>query len=562
MKPKLKPAQWAEKIKNRAFVLNIVMDGVAITNITDGNSFHHARKPHFDAIRKEFCSRELFAHGTYVGMPSDDDMGNSEVGHNAIGSGKIYSQGAKLVDESIETGDLFQKETWKELISNAKQGAFHCIALLSDGNVHSHIRHLERLTEMAAKEGCKKIFLHALLDGRDTPPRSAQTYVERIEKHFHYVQQTYGVVCAFASGGGRMNMIMDRYNADWGMIEKGWRVMVEGQGDIYPNAIAALEDLRKRFDCDDQYLPPFLIEDPNKEGIPIATIQDKDTVLLCNFRGDRALEICRAFDDQEVDGKKVPIKKNKEVNVHFYGIMLYDGDLNIPQKYLVSPPEIKETMGEYIVNSGLHLFAISETQKYGHVTYFWNGNKSGKFDEEKETYIEIPSDNVPFDQCPWMKSAEITDATIKLLQTKRYRFGRINYPNGDMVGHCGDFEAARMSVEAVDLCLGRLLKEVKRLNGIAIITADHGNCDEMYEVDKKNHCLKKKDGQSIIKTSHTLNPVPFVIYDPLYRGEYKLKSLKDEEMSNAGIANIAATTIELMGFCAPEGYKPSLIQWM
>lgn len=552
MSLKLKPAPWQEKVKNRSFVLNIILDGVGISEVKEGDAFHHAKKPHFDSIKNNFLYRELFAHGPYVGMPSESDMGNSEVGHNAIGSGVIYDQGAKLIDQSLKSGNLFSGEVWKKLIAQSKNRALHCIALLSDGNVHSHISHLEKITEMAAKEGCKKIFLHALLDGRDTPPRSALTYISQIEKHFSSIEKKYQSTCKIASGGGRMNIVMDRYEADWSMIERGWQTIVEGKGDLYENATDAVTHLRKHFDCDDQYCPPFVI---GKQGTPLAPVEDGDGVLLCNFRGDRALEICRAFTQD-----KVPFKKNKNVDVFFCGMMLYDGDLLIPKDYLVSPPQIKNTMGQYLVENSIKLFAVSETQKYGHVTFFWNGNRSGMFDEKLETYIEVKSDNVPFDQRPWMKAAEITDHTIDLLNTSQYRFGRINYPNGDMVGHTGDFEAARMAIEATDLSLGRLLKTIKKLNGMAIVTADHGNCDEMYEVDKKQKCLKKLDGEYVVKTSHTLNPVPFIIYDPLYNNEYTLKAIEGK-MSKAGIANIAATTFELMGFLPPENYEPSLIKW-
>lgn len=548
---KLKSAPWQERMKNRSFVLNVILDGVGISQVKQGDAFAHAHKPHFDSIKNNFAYRELFAHGPYVGMPSEEDMGNSEVGHNAIGGGIIYDQGAKLIDRSIKSGALFSGEVWKKLIAQAKNHSLHCIALLSDGNVHSHISHLEKITEMAAKDGCKKIFLHALLDGRDTPPRSALTYIEQIEKHFSSIEKKYQSTCKIASGGGRMNIVMDRYEADWSMVDRGWQTIVEGKGELCENATDAVTELRQRFDCDDQYCPPFVIG----KDAPLAPVEDGDGVLLCNFRGDRALEICRAFTEE-----KVPFKKNKDVDVFFCGMMLYDGDLMIPKHYLVSPPEIKNTMGQYLVENGIKLFAVSETQKYGHVTFFWNGNRSGKFDEKLETYVEVKSDNVPFDQRPWMKAAEITDHAIELLRSSKYRFGRINYPNGDMVGHTGDFQAARMAIEATDLCLGRLLETVKKLNGLAIVTADHGNCDEMYEVDKKQKCLKKLNGNTIVKTSHTLNPVPFIIYDPLYKNEYSLKPIEGK-MSKAGIANIAATTFELMGFVPPDNYEPSLIQW-
>ena len=235
----------------------------------------------------------------------------------------------------------------------------------------------------------------------------------------------------------------------------------------------------------------------------------------------------------------------------------YDGDLHIPSHYLVSPPEITNTMSEYLVASGVPSLAISETQKYGHVTYFWNGNRSGKFSEELETYIEIPSDVVPFEQRPWMKCAEITDKLIECLESGKYRYLRVNFPNGDMVGHTGNFLATECSMEALDLQLARILPVLDRLGGAAIITADHGNADEMYEIDKKTGAPKaSKDGTFKAKTSHTLNPVPCIIYDNFTAGEYRVKT----ERSDFGLSAVAATTVKLLGYEPPAMWDEAIVE--
>jgi 2,3-bisphosphoglycerate-independent phosphoglycerate mutase len=274
-------------------------------------------------------------------------------------------------------------------------------------------------------------------------------------------------------------------------------------------------------------------------------------VVFFNFRGDRAIEISRAFEEAHLaqfDRVRVP-------KVVYAGMLEYDGDLHIPKRYLVSPPEIRNTMGEALAASGVSQLAVSETQKFGHVTYFWNGNRSGKFDDKLETWIEIPSDRVSFDERPWMKAAEATDAMIEQLRTGKFRAGRMNYANGDMVGHTGNLRAATMAIEAVDLELGRLLKVIDEMNGMAIVTADHGNADEMFELDKKTgKPLYAKDGRVKAKTSHTLNPVPCIFY-----GKHHGALAIDGE--GFGLSNIAATTVNLLGYKAPENWDRSIVKF-
>ena len=548
---KLTPSKIFKGVKGP--VLTIVMDGVGLAPDTISNAVKGAYTPNLDFLMANYPMVALKAHGTAVGLPSDDDMGNSEVGHNALGAGQVFAQGAKLVSNSIASGKMFASATWQELIENVKKnnGTLHFLGLFSDGNVHSHIDHLKAMLVEAKKEGVGKVRVHILLDGRDVGETSALDYILPFEDFLGTLRAPDFDVC-IASGGGRMQITMDRYEANWAMVEAGWKTHVLGQGRQFASAAEAVETYRKELHVIDQDLPAFVIA---KDGKPLGTIEDGDSVIFYNFRGDRSIEISRTFDAPEgafdkFDRVRVPAVK-------FAGMLEYDGDLHIPKKYLVSPPEITNTMGEYLSGTGIPVLAMSETQKYGHVTYFWNGNKSGKFDEKLETYIEIPSDVVPFDQRPWMKCAEITDKLIECLQSGKYKVLRVNFPNGDMVGHTGSLAATRCSMEALDLQLGRILPVVDALGGVAIITADHGNADEMFEMDKKTGQPKvDKNGKMKAKTSHTLNPVPCIFYDNTEAREHYTVKLNGK----FGLSNVAATTVNLLGYEAPEMWDESIIE--
>lgn len=531
-------------------LLLVIMDGVGLNKSSVGNAVMEAKTPVLDDLMKNSMHTELRAHGTAVGLPSDKDMGNSEVGHNAIGAGRVFEQGARLVNAAIESESLWNGEIWKKLVTNttSKKSTLHFIGLFSDGNVHSHIDHLKAMLKQAQSEGVESARIHILLDGRDVGETSALEYVNPFEEFLAEVNAS-GVDYRIASGGGRMITTMDRYEADWTIVERGWQAHVLGEGQQYASAREAIETIRKEQPgVTDQFLPSFVIAE---NGKPVGSIEDGDSVIFFNFRGDRAIEISRAFDEADFDKfdrKRVP-------DVEYAGMMEYDGDLHIPGQYLVEPPAIDKTMGQLLSASGVSQLAISETQKYGHVTYFFNGNWSGKFDKNLESYFEITSDKVPFEQKPKMKAIEITDKLLEELRSGNYRFARVNYANGDMVGHTGVFDAAVVGVETVDESLGRLLPLVKELGGIALITADHGNSDEMYELDKSGN-PKTEDGRIKPRTSHTLNPVPFIIYDPEYQGEYVLA-----DVENAGLSNIAATCMQLLGLEAPEDYDQSLIEF-
>ena len=534
-------------------VLIVVMDGVGCGASNEGDAVWLARTPTLDRLAGMSLTTRLRAHGTAVGLPSDDDMGNSEVGHNAFGAGRVFDQGAKRVQMAIDSGEIFEGEEWKKLVRRVGESGepMHFIGLLSDGNVHSHIKHLFAMLRRCNEEGVQHARVHILLDGRDVPETSALEYVEALEKVLHDLNEQGGRDYRIASGGGRMFITMDRYNADWSMVERGWKHHVLGEGRGFSNATEAIQTIRdENPGMIDQDLLAFVIVDA--EGKPIGPIRDGSAVVLYNFRGDRALELTRAFTEPELsEFDRGPIP-----DVEFVGMMEYDGDLKLPRHYLVQPPKIDRTMGEYLARNQVSQFACSETQKFGHVTYFWNGNRSGMFDEVYEEYVEIPSDLVPFEQRPWMKAAEITDATLTAMRRGGLRHGRINYANGDMVGHTGNLDASVIAVEAVDLCLARIIPAIEKLDGALIVTADHGNCDEMFEVDKKSGDFKRSStGELRNKTSHTLNAVPCYVYVP---GNDSLRL--NDQVENPGIANISATTFELLGFERPEGYEPSILR--
>lgn len=523
-------------------VLVVVADGVGIADNVESNAVAQASTPTLDALVDSPFSAQLAAHGTAVGLPTDDDMGNSEVGHNAIGAGRIFAQGAKLVNQALETGTLYESDVWKEAVAHGRSGTMHFIGLHSDGNVHSHIAHLEQLITQAVEEGVQRIRLHILLDGRDTPPRSAMKYIDRTEAFLETVNAASGTDVRIASGGGRMTITMDRYEADWEMIERGYNCHTHGIGRPFTSAKHAVETLYEESDLGDQYLEQFVIINEAEE--PVGKIHDGDAVIVFNFRGDRSIEISQAFENEKFEA----FDRGNHPKVFYAGMLQYDGDLLVPKNYLVDPPLIDRTMGEYLAEMGVPSFAISETQKFGHVTYFWNGNRSGYINEEIETYIEIPSDNVPFDEAPAMKAQEITDVTIELLRSGNYRYGRVNYANGDMVGHTGNLVAAITAMETVDDCVRQLVDVIEELGGVLIYTSDHGNADKMF--------TETSDGDRVPMTSHTLAPVPFVIHDPENKNEYELNPPPD-----AGLSHIASTTLNLLGFQAPEDYQPSLLSF-
>ncbi|MDD5679153.1 MAG: 2,3-bisphosphoglycerate-independent phosphoglycerate mutase [Kiritimatiellae bacterium] len=536
-------------------VVLAIMDGVGIGKYSEGDAVRSALKPHLDWLKANALACQLKAHGKAVGLPSDADMGNSEVGHNAIGCGRVYDQGAMLVNAAIASLAMFRGEVWTKLIRNCREhnGTLHFIGLFSDGNVHSHLDHLKAMLIQAKKDGIRKARIHILLDGRDVGETSALNYVDPFETFLAGLNADKSVDYRIASGGGRMAITMDRYNANWAMVKRGWDTHVRGIGPQFTSAREAIEAHRKaKPGVIDQDLPPFVIASGGK---PVGPIVDGDSVIYFNFRGDRAIEISRAFEDDDFD----TFDRSPRPTVEYAGMMQYDGDLKIPKQYLVTPPAINRTMGELLSHAGVRQLAISETQKYGHVTYFFNGNRSGKFDEKLEEYVEIPSDIIPFEQRPWMKAAEITDYVLNAIRENKFPFIRLNFPNGDMVGHTGVYQATQIAVETVDLCLGRLMEAVKEARGILVVSADHGNADDMFEHDDKTGKVKTDPitGKPQAKTSHSLNPVPCYIYDPAGTAGLTLSAAASKGL---GISSLAATCMMLLGFVPPQDYDKSIVE--
>jgi 2,3-bisphosphoglycerate-independent phosphoglycerate mutase len=527
-------------------VLFVVMDGIGVGRGDEGDAVARAYTPTLDWLRSLPSVALLRAHGTSVGMPSDADMGNSEVGHNAIGAGRVFEQGAKLVEQAIRSGSMFEGEVWRWLVDGVQRSGepLHFIGLLSDGNVHSHINHLISMVSHAARDRVGRIRVHVLTDGRDVPGRSALIYIERLEAALADLR-AQGFDYAIASGGGRMHVTMDRYEAEWGMVERGWDLHVRGHGRPFRSAREAVQTYYDEYpDTDDQYLPGFVIVGP--DGQPLGPIRDGASVVLFNFRGDRALELTRAFEQPDFD----KFDRSPRPQVRFAGMMQYDGDLGLPSRFLVAPPAIDRTMGELLARAGRRQLAIAETHKFGHVTYFWNGNRSEPFDPTTECYVEVASELAPLEQRPWMKCAEVTDALLEAVRKgiagNPFDLVRLNYANGDMVGHTGDLRATILAVEAVDLCLARLVAATRAMEGVLIVTADHGNADQMFDGVGE---------QRTVRTSHSLNPVPLAIFDP--REPNGGPALRVPELP--GLSNLAATTLELLGFVAPEDYDSSLL---
>ena len=532
-------------------VVFVVLDGVGVGCGDAFDAVHVARKPTLDRLRREGAWRTLRAHGTAVGLPSDADIGNSEVGHNILGAGRIFPQGASSVEAALADGSIWSG-AWRALVEPliGGSGTLHFIGLLSDGNVHAHQQHLERMLERAAAEGVRRLRVHALLDGRDVPDRSAERYLQRLEEVLARLRTGGACDARIASCGGRMVTTMDRYEADWSVVEAGWKVQVLGQGRRFASALEGLAALRaEQPGLSDQFVPPFVIAD--EADRPCGPIADGDAVILFNFRGDRAIEAALAFESGPEFDRFARVRAPQ---VRFAGMMLYDGDRGIPRSYLVSPATVSDTISECLAQSGCTQFACAETQKYGHITYFWNGNLSAKFSERDEVYLEIPSDRVPFEQRPWMKSAETADALVEAITGGRFRFVRANFAAGDMVGHTGNLDAAVLAVEAVDLALARVVQAVQTSGGCLVVSADHGNADDMVERDAQGRPLLGASGVPVGRTSHTRNPVPFVVWDPT-RPTLALRA----DLPAAGLANVAATLLALLGYEAPAAYEPSLL---
>ena len=538
-------------MRTRPVVL-CILDGVGWGRRDDGDAVALASTPHLDGLLQTAPWCLLKAHGTAVGMPSDADMGNSEVGHNAMGAGRVFAQGASLVDTALETGSLWASAAWKDAVAAP---TLHLLGLLSDGNVHSNVAHVRALVARAAADGVKRLRVHALTDGRDVEGRSALRWVAPLEAEL----AATGLDYAFATGGGRMAITMDRYEADWAMVARGWRCHVFGEGRRFASASAAIEALYAEDPkVDDQWLPPFVVGD-------YAGMTDGDAVIFFNFRGDRAIEISRAFEEGD---EFTAFDRGNRPEVRYAGMMEYDGDTHVPKRYLVSPPAIDGTVGQQLAAAGRVVYATAETQKFGHVTYFFNGNRSAAL--PGETWREEPSDVIPFDQAPAMHARQVTDLVVAAVGSGAYDLVRVNLANGDMVGHTGDLAATVAAMEVIDGCVGRIAAAVTAAGGALIVTADHGNADQMFEVDKASGAYATgADGARKPRTSHSLNPVPFALLDA--SGLWALAvpardparwdaPLGTGEAPAGGLAQIGASLLALCDGPIPADYLPPLVR--
>ena len=530
----------------------IIMDGIGLGEKNDNNAFYLANTPFLDKLQEECPKKKLYvklrAHGTAVGLPSDDEMGNSEVGHNAFGAGTIPKQRATLAKEAILSKTLFKSRKWIDFATKIKNNnkKLHLIGLLSDGYVHSHMSHLIGLLQGSKESGIKTVRVHPLLDGRDVPPQSSLKYVQELENTLKKINQESKFDYKIASGGGRMHVTMDRYNSDWEVVRRGWEAHVCGvpeQTSNYKGFFRSAEEAIKQArtidpKISDQYLPSFVIV--NDKGIPVGKMEDGDGVVYFNFRGDRAIQISRAFDEPDFKD----FKKRCNPKVEYYGLLLYEEKELIPKKYFIEPPIIKNPLSLYLCAEGICQFAIAETHKYGHCTYFWNGNREGYICEKFEKYVEIKSDpSEMIKDNPKMKAFEVNGELLQAIRSGKYKFLRVNFANGDMVGHTGDKKASIVAAETVDKCVKEIAEAVNFLSGITIVTADHGNID---------------DKSGAFETAHTLNPVMFAIVDSEYNNEYVV----NDKLKEPALGNVAATILNLLGYEKPADYLESLIKFI
>ena len=511
-----------DKLQYDGPVVLAILDGVGLAPDSPGNAVSKARTTFLGRAARDYFHVALDASGEAVGLTTGQ-MGNSEVGHNTIGAGRAYKQGIARINEAFDSGEIFNTIAWKEAISRALNGGvLHFAGIFSDGGVHSHNSHLMQMIAEAYREGVRKMRVHAIFDGRDVGPFTSLNYVDDFER---FVAQFEDADIRIADGGGRMVCVSDRYENDWNMVKTGWNMIVDGEAKYYfKTPREAIEMIRRITpDIQDQDLTPFVIVDETEQ--PIGKIEKGDALIYYDFRADRAIEIAMAFTYW--DFPYFARGDYRPTDVYFVGMTEYNSDTHVPEHRLVEPIWINETLSEYLGKKGISQLACSETVKFGHVTYYFNGNSYDKAPGEE--FIEVESFAGAFDEKPWMKSAEITDEVVR--QMENYKFVRLNYPGGDMVGHTANFEATVVAMEAIDLSLNRLAKKVDELGGVLIVVADHGNAEELLDAEGRP------------KTSHTTNQVPCIIYDnTTNRNKYS-----GNVIVKPGLANLASTIAVLLG---------------
>lgn len=488
----------------------IIMDGFGLNQTTEGNAIASAKKPNLDKFFAECPHSKLSASGLDVGLPAGQ-MGNSEVGHTNIGAGRIVYQMLVKISKDIQDGAFFENKTLLNAMEQCKQNhsALHLIGLLSNGGVHSHNEHLYGLLQMAKKEGLDKVYVHCFMDGRDVPPTSGVEFMQELVDEMKKIG-----VGSVATVMGRF-YAMDRDNA-WDRVEKAYDAMVLGEGVQETDAVQAMKNSYAN-DVTDEFVVPAVID---KNGM----IHEGDSVICFNFRPDRARQITRAFVDPEFKGFE---RKSGYQKLNYVCMAQYDAEM--PNVTVAYPPEqLHMTFGEYISKKGMTQLRIAETQKYAHVTFFFNGGEEKQFPGEERILIKSP-DVETFDMKPEMSAYEVTDAVVDAIDSDKFDVIILNYANCDMVGHTGVFDAAVKAVEAVDECVGRMVKEILAKGGKAIITADHGNADRMFD-----------PGTKAVFTAHTTNPVPMIVVGA---GDIKVR--------DGRLCDLCPTMLDLMGLEKP-----------
>ncbi|MDK2801475.1 MAG: 2,3-bisphosphoglycerate-independent phosphoglycerate mutase [Clostridiales bacterium] len=492
----------------------VVLDGYGLNELEKGNAIKAANTPNMDKFIKEYPNTIIHCSGLDVGLP-EGQMGNSEVGHTNIGAGRIVYQELTRITKSIKDEEFYCNEVLLKAIDNCKkQGSdLHLYGLLSDGGVHSHNTHLYALLELAKREGLENVYVHCFLDGRDVPPHSGRDFVRQLVEKLRDI------------GVGQIATVMGRYYAmdrdnRWERVQKAYDAMVLGKGETCESAVSAVERSYNN-DVTDEFVLPTVI---TKDGKPIATIKENDSIICYNFRPDRAREITRTFVDPDFKGFE---RAKGYFPVHYVCMTQYDADMpNVSVAF--KPQELINTFGEYISKKGYKQLRIAETEKYAHVTFFFNGGVEAVY--EGEDRVLIPSPKVAtYDMKPEMSAYEVTEEVLKRINSKKYDVIILNYANCDMVGHTGVFDAAVKAVEAVDECIGKVVEAVQAQDGIVIITADHGNADQMEDYETGG-----------IYTAHTTNVVPFILIG------------KDAKLKKGRLADIAPTMLELMGLEKPQ----------
>jgi 2,3-bisphosphoglycerate-independent phosphoglycerate mutase len=503
-------------------VLLVVLDGWGIRAEREANAIALAGTPNVDALVREFPSTALETSGLSVGLP-EGQMGNSEVGHTNLGAGRIVYQDLVRINRAIEDGSFFSNDALLMACRRAKEagGALHLMGLVSDGGVHSHLEHLAACLELARREGVARTFVHAFMDGRDTPPRSGLGYLAELEKRLR------------ATGYGKVATVTGRYWAmdrdkRWDRVALAWAALVRGDGHRAASAVAAMEASYARGDGDEFVKPTVVV---NGDGKPVGPVRDGDAVLFFNFRADRAREITRAFTQE---GFK-DFDRGAAPRVSAYVCMTeYDKTFQLPVAF--GPQDLDEIFPEIVSRAGLGQLRCAETEKYAHVTFFFNGGRETVYPGEDRILVPSPRDVKTYDEKPEMSAREVTEKLVVAVETGQHGFVLVNYANPDMVGHTGLLPAAVQAVKVVDECIGRLWQAARRRGMAMLVTADHGNCEMMADpVTGEPH------------TAHTLNPVPFILADPAFKGA-KLRA-------RGVLADVAPTLLQVMGLPQPKAMK-------